>query len=205
MLEGIMAWLIQNWIEILGTIFGILYVILSVKQNILTWLLCFLTSVLYIYVFLDAKFYAGMALQLYYVFVSIYGWITWQKGSKTDEGKEELQVSRLKMHQIYYLVPISLVLWIAIFFILRRFTDSPVPVGDSFMAAFSIVGTWMVAKKNVECWLVWIVVNLISVIIFFSRDLYPTAILYLIYLVSAFWGYYEWKKDLKKQQCLIDK
>ncbi len=198
MFERIIAWFSSNWVEILGAIFGVLYVILSVKQNILTWLLCLLTAVLYIYVFLEAKFYAGMTLQLYYVFVSFYGWITWSKKSLGNDGEEKLKVSAINRKQIYYLVPISLVLWIAVFFILNRFTDSPVPVADSFMTAFSIVGTWMVAKKNVECWLVWIVVNLVSVIIYFNQDLYPTAILYLIYLGSAFWGYFEWKKELKR-------
>jgi len=199
MTEEIIAWLIQNWIEVLGFVFGILYVITSVKQNILTWLFCLLTAILYIYVFFDSKFYAGMTLQFYYVFVSAYGWITWSKGTKSkEEEEEELKVSNLKKHQYFYLVPISLVLWGIIFFILQQFTDSPVVLGDSFMTAFSIVGTWMVAKKNLECWIVWIAVNFVSVIIYFSRDLYPTAILYLIYLGSAVWGYFEWKKELKK-------
>jgi len=198
MAEGIIAWLIQNWIEVLGFVFGILYVITSVKQNILTWLFCLLTAILYIYVFLDSKFYAGMTLQLYYVFVSVYGWITWSKGTKSKEGEEELKVSNLKKQQYIFLVPISFILWSGIFFILQRFTDSPVALSDSFMTAFSIVGTWMVAKKNLECWIVWIAVNFFSVIIYFNRDLYPTAILYLIYLGSAIWGYIEWKKELKK-------
>jgi len=198
MAEGIIAWLIQNWIEVLGFVFGILYVITSVKQNILTWLFCLLTAILYIYVFLDSKFYAGMTLQLYYVFVSVYGWITWSKGTKSKEGEEELKVSNLKKQQYIFLVPISFILWSGIFFILQRFTDSPEALSDSFMTAFSIVGTWMVAKKNLECWIVWIAVNFFSVIIYFNRDLYPTAILYLIYLGSAIWGYIEWKKELKK-------
>lgn len=197
MIQHFMDWAIRNWVEILGTVLGVVYVFLSIKQNILTWLTGLLTSALYIYVFFVSKFYADMALQVYYVWVSIYGWWLWARGVNTQKGHEAFPVSKLKAKQAMVLAAISLLLWLGIYFILKYFTDSPVPVGDAFTTALSIVATWMLARKIIEHWLIWIVVDFVSLLLYIYKGLYPTSIMFVVYTGAAVWGYFEWKKQLK--------
>lgn len=189
-------WLSSNWVEITGSILGILYVFFSIKQNIATWLLGLLTSLLYCYVFFVSKFYADMALQVYYVWVSIYGWALWAKGKQTQNGKQSLPVKHIKKNQLYKYTYISLVLWVVIYFVLKNFTDSPVPFGDSFTTALSIVATYMLARKIIEHWLIWIVVDFVSLLLYIWKGLYPTSVMFIIYTAAAIWGYFEWKKGL---------
>jgi len=195
--ENSINWLSLHWVEIVGAILGAIYVFLSVRQNILTWFIGLLTSILYIYVFFDARFYADMALQFYYVWISIYGWIIWSKSKATNLGKMALPVSSTSKNLFFFLLMVSLLLWVIIWFILKQYTDSPVPVGDSFTTALSIVATWMLARKKIEHWLVWIIVDVVSLLLYIYKGLYPTTILFSIYSIAAVWGYFEWRKDLK--------
>ncbi|HNW51374.1 MAG TPA: nicotinamide riboside transporter PnuC [Prolixibacteraceae bacterium] len=199
MTNELLSWLASHWIEMVGALLGIIYVVLSVKQNILTWLLGLLTSLFYIYVFFDTGFYADMSLQFYYVWVSIYGWVLWYKGKSTDHGKEELPVSHIPKRLLLVLTLLAIVLWGGIWFVLKKFTDSPVPVGDSFITALSIVATWMLARKIIEHWLVWIVADSVSFLLYLYKGMYPTVLLYVVYTIAAVWGYVEWKKDLAKK------
>ncbi|MDA3818526.1 MAG: nicotinamide riboside transporter PnuC [Prolixibacteraceae bacterium] len=192
----VIDWFILNWVEILGTLLGIGYVLLSVKQNILTWALGLATSLLYIYVFYVSKFYADMALQFYYVWISIYGWIIWTKGKQTSHGREKLQVTNVSQKLVVHLAAISILLWLAIYIVLINFTDSPVPLGDAFTTAFSIVATWMLARKIIEHWLIWIVVDIVSIGLYIYKGLYPTTVLFVVYTSVAVWGYIEWRKDM---------
>ncbi len=196
--QNSLDWLFRNWVEVVGTLLGISYVFLSIKQNILTWLMGLLTSALYIYVFFVSKFYADMALQVYYVWVSIYGWIIWSKGKSTSKGKVTLPVISINKKLSVVLASISLLLWIIIYFILLKFTDSPMPLGDSFTTALSIVATWMLARKIIEHWIIWVIVDFVSLLLYIYKGLYPTSIMFVIYTGAAIWGYFEWKKEMQK-------
>jgi nicotinamide mononucleotide transporter len=110
--------------------------------------------------------------------------------------KTELQVTRLKLKTGVILVFVFVVLYIAMWFVLTRLTDSPVPVRDSFITSLSIVATWMLARKIYEHWYLWIVVNFVSAVLFLTRGLYPTVILYIVYGIMSFAGLVEWKKTL---------
>ena len=198
MSKPLFEWAIRNWVEIVGTVLGIAYIFLSIKQNILTWLLGLLTSALYIYVFFVSKFYADMALQVYYVWISIYGWYWWAKGKESKQGRENLPVVHLKKQLLVKLLIIAMVLWIGIYFILNSYTDSPVPVGDAFTTALSIVATWMLARKIIEHWIIWVVVDFVSLLLYLYKGLYPTSVMFVVYTGAAIWGYFEWKKDFLK-------
>jgi nicotinamide mononucleotide transporter len=192
-----LQWLMLNWVEIAGAILGIAYVFLSVKQNILTWVMGLATSLLYIYVFFAAKFYADMALQFYYVWVSIYGWFLWSRGKASSNKHEKLSVTRMSRQMALLLGAVSVFLWGIIFVILKYYTDSPVPFGDAFTTALSIVATWMLAKKIIEHWLVWIIVDMVSIGLYIYKGLLPTTILFVVYTLVAAWGFVEWRKDLR--------
>ena len=191
-----MNWIIDNWIEIFGAIAGIAYIYLSIKENILLWPVGLVTTIVYIYVFFVSKFYADMSLQVYYVFISIYGWYFWLKGKKDDKN-DSLQISKLTKKLTFILLVITFVLFVVISQILVNFTDSPVPYWDAFTTAASIVATWMLAKKYLEQWLVWVVVDIVSLILYFWKGLYPTVVLFGVYTIMAVVGYYQWRKTLR--------
>lgn len=186
------------WIEIFGVVTGILYVILEVKQNRLLWPLGIITSATYVYVFFSGKFYADMGLQVYYVLISIYGWYYWSKGgARSSSG--ELRVSSINRKQFFILLLVFLLCWTGIYFLLDLLTDSAVPAGDSFTTAIAIVATWMLTRKIIEQWFLWIIANLVSIALYIYKGLYPTVILYAVYTGMAVYGYLEWRKSMKKQ------
>lgn len=193
----ILEWLLGNKTELLGAILGILYIFFSIRQNILTWPTGLLTSVLYVIVFFRARLYADMGLQVYYVAISLYGWYFWLRGKKPSEKKQvPVRESNRKLQLILLLA--SVVLYVIILYILLNFTDSDVPYMDSLTTALSIVATWMLAKKYIGHWLIWIFVDAVSAGLYVYKSLWPTVILFIIYTVMAVLGYLEWKKDLTK-------
>jgi len=199
MIQQIIEWLLGNAIEILGAILGILYIFFSIRQNILTWPTGLLTSILYVVVFFQAKLYADMGLQVYYVFISIYGWYFWLKGKKPAENSQvPVRLANKKLRWI--LVLASVILYVIIFYILKNFTDSDVPKMDAMTTALSIVATWMLAKKYIRHWLIWIFVDAVSAGLYVYKGLWPTVILFIVYTIMAVLGYIEWKKDLVRNE-----
>jgi nicotinamide mononucleotide transporter len=215
-------WISNNYIELFGAVTGILYVVLEIRQNIWLWPVGIVTSAVYIWVFFTGKLYADMSLQGYYLVISVLGWYWWLKGDRRPatgdwqseeespiEGggggvlnhsvKEKLFVTRLNLKTGIILSIIFVFLYAAIWLILDKLTDSPVPAWDSFITSLSIIATWMLARKIYEHWFLWIVVNIAAALLFFNRDLYPTVILYIVYCAMSFVGLIAWKKSLKEQ------
>lgn len=196
MLHSITEWLLINKIEVLGAILGIVYVLLSIRQSIFTWPTGLLTSLLYIFVFFDSALYAAMGLQVYYVGISIYGWYYWLKGNKADD-ESHVPVQRTK-NKLWILIGVfSILIYAVILFVLIKFSDSEVPFMDSLTTTFSIVATWMLAKKYIETWIIWIFVDFVSIGLYVFLSLWPTVVLFIVYTIMAYFGYVEWKKDLK--------
>lgn len=192
-MEILIKWLSGNYIELLGAILGFIYIFLSIRQNIWTWPVGLLTSALYVWVFLHTRLYADMSLQVYYVAVSIYGWYEWLNGKSSDSGGK-LTISHLPLKLGIILCVISVLLVFLIWLILKNYTDSPVPFADSLATSLSIVATWMLARKILEHWLVWIFVDAFSIGLFWYKGLFPTVILFIVYTIMAFAGYVEWRK-----------
>lgn len=192
-----MNWFLNNYIEVLGAVTGLIYLYLEIKQNIWLWPLGIITSAFYIYVFFTSKFYADMGLQVYYLVISIYGWWHWLYGGD-PLGKEELPIGRTSLKIWVNLFLVSIALFGVMAFVLVNFTDSPVPYGDAFVTALSITATWMLARKLIEQWWIWVVVNIVSLGLFIWKELYPTSILFFFYFTMAVVGYYQWKKEMEK-------
>ena len=207
----IFIWISNNFIEIFGAVTGIIFVFLEIRQNIWLWPVGLVTSAVYIWVFFTSKFYADMSLQGYYLVISCLGWYWWTRGkkrrlrSKATKFREaeagewessELQVTRLKLRTGIVLAIVFVLLYIVMWFVLTKLTDSPVPVRDSFITSLSIIATWMLARKIYEHWYLWIVVNFVSAVFFLTRGLYPTVILYTVYGIMSFVGLIAWKKTI---------
>jgi nicotinamide mononucleotide transporter len=197
MFQILTDWLSVNYVELLGALLGLAYIILSIRQNILTWPTGMATSLLYVVVFFHSRFYAGMGLQIYYVIMSLYGWYYWLKG-KRPEKSEELPVGRINSRQIAVSAVVFLVCFAILYLFLSKYTDSPVPVLDSMTTSLSIVATWMLARKILENWLLWVVTDLISTGLYIYKSLWPTTGLFLVYTGLAVYGYYQWKRTLSK-------
>ena len=194
-MEVVIAYLQANWIELAGSVLSIIYLYLSIKQRVSLWIFGFLCSLLYVVVFFQSKFYADMSLQFYYLGVSVFGWISWKAGK--PENRKELPVKRTTPLSGAIILVIALVLYFLYYFILSEYTDSPLPKADAFTTALSIVATWMLARKMIEHWWLWIIVDSVSAGLYFYKALYPTAILFVIYTVMAIIGYRQWKKSLQ--------
>ncbi|MFV0555166.1 MAG: nicotinamide riboside transporter PnuC [Mangrovibacterium sp.] len=197
-----MNFIIENWIEIVGALISLIYLVLSVKQNIWTWAAGIACSLLYVVVFLDAKFYADMTLQVYYVLVSIYGWYFWAKGNPNKQMKTA-EVSRTPGIVWLILFFVAMLCFVLIYFILNDYTDSPVPVGDAITTALSIVATWMLARKYLEHWILWIFIDAFSAYLYFEKGLYPTVILFVVYTMVAMCGFVAWNNQVIDRECKI--
>ena len=134
---NIINYLGTNWIELLGTILSVIYLYLSIKQRIGLWVFGFLCSLLYVIVFFQAKFYADMSLQFYYLAVSIYGWINWRAKSQKSESVLAISKTNLKSGIIFLLITVAI--YFLYYYVLSKFTDSPLPRADSFTTALSII------------------------------------------------------------------
>ena len=203
MVEMFYSWFSANYIELLGTILGLLYIFFSIKQHIFTWPTGLLTSALYVYVFFQSKLYADMGLQMYYVLISVYGWYFWLKGG-SNNGKQEAPVVRAPKKLYAILALASVVIYVAIYLILSNFTDSPVPHMDSLTTSLSIIATWMLARKMIEHWLIWIFVDAFSIGLYIYKDLWSTTVLFAVYTVMAYIGYRQWIKTCTVVEAAAD-
>ncbi len=197
MLQSFLTWISNHYVEVLGTVFGLFYIFLSIKQSVWCWPFGLVSSVIYIFVFFYSGFYADMGLQFYYVFISIYGWYNWAFGGKKEINKIlNITVTSAKLWVKLFIA--NAILFVIISYILINHTDSTIPYWDAFTTAASIVATWMLAQKKIEHWLIWIVVDIVSLGLYIYKDLFATVILFAVYTILALIGYLEWRKDLKK-------
>jgi len=189
----ILDYIHKNWIEIVGAILSLIYLYLSIKQKVTLWLFGIVSSLFYVVVFFQTKFYADMSLQFYYIVISVYGLINWKQREQSP--KNELPATTISKRLILYLIFGTGLVYLAYYYVLANFTDSTIPKADSLVGALSVVGTWMLARKLIENWLVWIVADGLCVGLYIYKSLYPTAVLFVIYTVMAIVGYYQWKKN----------
>ncbi len=193
----ILSWIADNYFELIASGIGFIAIFLQIKQNVWYWLVSIVMVSMYIYIYIDAKLYADMSLQVYYLVISFYGWYMWLFGNITNHKKSELHVGSATKRLMGILVIISILLFFFIAWVLMTFTNSDLPYWDSFTTALSFIATWMLARKILENWLIWIFVDAVSVGIYIYKDLYPTAILFFCLTILAFVGYSKWKKDMQ--------
>ena len=187
----------MNAIEIIGACIGLLYLYLEYKANVWLWPVGILMSLFYVVIFFHGKFYADAAVYLYYIGANVYGLAAWLRSSRSQQDPSASSpIIHTPKRQILPLVLVSVVLWLVIFLILHNFTDSPVPWGDAFTTSLGIVAMWMLAQKQVEQWLLWVVVNAVSLCLYVWKGLYPTAVLFAFYTAVAVLGYFRWKKEM---------
>ena len=192
-----------EFLEIIGTIVGLVYLYLEYKASIHLWIAGIIMPAIYIFIYWDAGLYADFGINVYYLLAALYGWFLWKYGNKNKNKCSEasadngLPISKIPKRLIFPSIMVFVLTFILILYILISFTDSNVPYLDSFTTALSIVGMWMLARKFIEQWWVWIVVDLVSAGLYVYKELYMTSGLYALYAVIAFFGYLNWKKLMR--------
>lgn len=187
----------MNYLEMAGTVVGLLYLWLEYRASIYLWPVGIVMPAIYIFVYFQAGLYADFGINIYYLLAAVYGWCVWMKGRRGGNRPDELPISRTPLR---YCLPLSAVFLSAFFcigLVLVSWTDSDVPWWDSFTTALSIVALWMLARKYVEQWLVWVAVDVVCCGLYVYKELYFTSALYGLYAVIAFFGYLKWKKMMR--------
>ncbi|MDB5025879.1 MAG: nicotinamide mononucleotide transporter [Mucilaginibacter sp.] len=188
-------WLHQTWLEIIGVITGLLCVYLAAVNNIWNWPLAIVSVGIYIFIFFDARLFADMGLQFYFLGMNIYGWYYWSRKPATEK---KTPVMRITTREVLLSV-IAIIIFTFILGSVLKYTPASYPYIDSFCTACSLVAQVFLARKVLENWLIWVFVDIIYVGVYLFKGLDLTAVMYAIYVGIALLGYIDWKKDYKKQ------
>jgi nicotinamide mononucleotide transporter len=184
-----------SWAELIGAVLGIMMVVCNMRQIHWGWPLALASSLLYVLVFADAKLYAEATLQVFFALTAIWGWLQWLRGVQPD-GKLRL-IRRLETPIALKLVACCAVCWPAIALFLMKFTQADVPWADALPTVLSLAATYLLGKKYIENWPLWIVVNLISIALFAYKGLWLTVGLYTVFAIMAALGWHAWTRAMK--------
>jgi nicotinamide mononucleotide transporter len=187
-LKAMSAW------EVTAVVLALVYLVLAIRENIACWFAAILSTSIYIVLMYQAGLYMESALQVFYIAMAIYGWYSWKHG----EGPENrLPVSSWPLNR--HIAPLVLILLftLASGFALTRYSNAAMPYLDSFTTWGAIVTTWMVARKIIQNWHYWFIIDSVSVYLYVSRGLWLTALLFVLYLVLIVIGYRQWRKSME--------
>lgn len=184
-------------LEVVAVVFGVLYLVLAIRQNILCWPAALISVLLSLVLFYRAKLYMESALQIFYAAMAIYGWRQWRTGgSRVLESNLPISVWPLRIHALAIAATLALT---AVLGAALALTDAAFPYLDTFTSVAAIVTTYMVAKKILENWIYWLVIDSIGVYLYVARGLYLYAALFVLYLVLVVLGYFRWLRDWRAQ------
>jgi nicotinamide mononucleotide transporter len=179
-------------LELISFVLAMLTVWLNIRQNHWAWLFSIVSSVLYAAVFVDSRLYGDAGLQFVFVAVSLWGWYQWLRGG---DAHQPLQVSALSRRGWQVMLLCWLLGFLLLSYFLRRFTDTDVPHMDGFLTAGSLVGQFLLSRKKLENWLVWIAVDVLYVGLYIYKQLHLTALLYALFVLMAMQGWRQWRKS----------
>jgi nicotinamide mononucleotide transporter len=181
-----------TWVEVIAFVLAIAMVVCNMRVNPLGWPLAIVSSLLYVALFRDSKLYGDASLQVFFALVAGWGWWQWLRGTQGDG--RALRVRSLGPRGRLAVVVATFALWPALGWFLKRFTDTDVPWWDAFPTAASVVGQWLLGRKYVENWPMWVVVNTVSVGLFAYKGLWLTVLLYVIFVGMSFAGWRAWRQ-----------
>ena len=189
----------MNRFEIVAALFGVVSVFLSVRQNIWSWPTAIVNVGMYIVVFYRSKLYSDTGLQVVYVVLNFYGWYQWLYGGKN---RTELPVTRTSSRLWAILAVIAAVSTMALGTFVSRNTDAALPYMDALTTSTSLVAQWMMTRKLLENWIIWVSVDVVYIGMYIYKDLLVTAVLYLVFLVLSVMGYIQWKRTLNRPEAV---
>jgi len=183
----------MSGLELFAAALGVIAVWLTVKQNPWCWPIGLVMVLLYSWVFFEVKLYSDMLLQIIYAALQLYGWWQWTRGGEARQGRS---VSQLEASTIVLSLALGAVGSLALGAAMAHWTDAAQPWLDAALTGFSLVAQWWMAQKRVQCWPLWLVLDVIFVGLFIYKGMYLTAGLYGLFAVIAIQGWREWRADL---------
>jgi nicotinamide mononucleotide transporter len=198
-----MNYLSTHWLELFAVITAIIYLYFSINRKSWLWVLGIISSGVFTVVFFRHSLYADMILNLYYVFVSIYGWITWTTNKEAYHSEtHQIDILRITKKEVHNMILFGVILFFIIFIPIKympkilNINSASLPLIDSILTTLSFVATWMLVKRYLEQWYLWIVVNGFYILVYGYKGLYFTVILNIVYTIMSVLGYIKWRKSL---------
>lgn len=203
------AWQLMSGWEVIAVALAIAYLLLAMKESLWCWYAAFVSTAIFTVLFWDASLLMESGLQIYYLGMAVFGWYQWRKGASTYSNSNSNTKSNLKIHtwsmrQHLYAIGIVITLSLVSGYFLSNHTQAAWPFVDSFTTWGSVVTTYMVTRKVLENWLYWLVIDSISIVLYWDRDLHLTALLFVAYLVICVFGYIHWRRELKSSTQSLD-
>ncbi len=189
--------LTSHWLDIVTTVLGLAYILLEYRASIWMWAVGFAMQALGIVLYYQKGLYADCGMEFYYLSMTVYGYWKWKTHPQplsVEGGGIKSLLPSLNRERLGVGLVIIATIWAAIYWLLVTFTNSNVPLADSFTTALSIVGIWALAHKYLEQWFIWIVVDVVTSVLYFYKDIPFKASLYALYVIIAIFGYIKWRK-----------
>ncbi len=186
-----------GWEQWLAVLFNVLYVIFAARENIWCWFFGMIGVSLLFVIYLDVRLYSDALLQVFYFIMSVYGWYSWKHQSNTSSAIHRISI---KSHFNYLLLGTSAAILMGFFW---KYFGAALPFIDAFTTSFSIIATFLVARKVLENWIYWMVIDAICVCVYWSRDIPLIALLFILYTVLAIYGWFIWRKSHQSQNASV--
>lgn len=192
----IYEFLTLHWLDILTTVLGLLYIWLEYRASIALWVVGIIMPALDIYLYWTHGLYGDAGMAVYYTVAAIYGYVAWKfwKGSDSGQHTADMPITHMPFRLYLPTTAFFFAAWAATYFVLITWTNSTVPLLDSFTNALSFVGLWALARKYVEQWIFWIIVDAVCCYLYIGKGIPFKATLYGLYVIIAISGYFKWKK-----------
>lgn len=186
----------NSLLELTAVVFAIVYLLLAVRENVLCWAAAIVSTLIFLFIFWEVSLYMESSLQIFYIGMAVFGWYQWRG---VDDGGNSLQVSTWSVQQHLVALTSIALLTVVSGYVLNSGTDAALPFLDSFTTWGSVVTTFMVARKVLENWLYWLVIDSVSIYLYLDRELYFTALLFVVYIIIIFFGWFSWLKSYRQQ------
>ena len=193
---------ISRILEIAGFVLGLLYLWWEYHVDRRMWIAGLLMPAISMFVYFSKGLYADFAMNIYYLAMGVYGFTAWGRRSTADKKKKGLPVSSMNLRQTLVCVAAFVPVYIFLALWLIYGTDSNVPYADAFTTAGSIIGTWMLARKYLQQWFVWIAVDVVCTVLYIYKGIYFYSFLYAAYTVVAVFGYLKWKQVMNGESAM---
>jgi nicotinamide mononucleotide transporter len=184
-------------LEIVGTVLGVVGVGLMIRQNIWGWPVGLVQVAVYAWIFFEAKLYSDAILQGFFFALQAYGWAHWLMNPR-HAAHSDLAVTRLTAREVAVWLVVGALGAAAWGELMRRETDAALPHWDAFILVFSLIAQWLQARKRLECWAGWMIVNVVGIGVYWAKDLRLTAGLYAVFFAMAVAGHVEWRKSMRE-------
>ena len=186
-------------VELAGFVLSLAMVYCNIKEIHWGWPLAILSSALYGVVFWDSQLYGEASLQVMFILIALWGWHQWHKGTQSTppdiQTAPPLKISQLNTNEFKQTAATTLLAWPVMAYFLNRYTDSDVAIWDALVTSLSLLGQYLLAKKKIENWWVWMVVNIITVGLMLLKSLWLTALLYVLFAVLSYIGLKTWRSQ----------